>query len=69
MKSTLELTVVLLFLGRPLMAEVDFGKQIAPLLAEKCLDCHNPREAKGHLDLTSKKTALAGGDSGVVLVP
>ncbi len=69
MKSTLALTMVLSFAGRALAAEVDFEKQVAPLLAEKCLDCHNPRERKGKLDLSSRKSAFAGGDSGVVLVP
>lgn len=47
--------------------EINFDKQVAPLLASKCLDCHNSREPKGNLDLSSKKNALAGGDSGVVL--
>lgn len=48
-------------------AEINFDKQVAPLFASKCLDCHNSREAKGNLDLSTKKNAFAGGDSGVVL--
>ena len=39
------------------------------LLARRCLDCHNPTDEKGGLDLTRAETAAAGGDSGVVLVP
>ena len=31
---------------------VDFDKQIAPLLASRCLDCHNATESKGGLDLS-----------------
>ncbi len=50
-------------------AAVDFDRQIAPLLASRCLDCHNKTEHKGGLDLSQSKTALAGGDSGKVLSP
>jgi hypothetical protein len=40
-------------------APPDFDKQIAPLLARRCLDCHSGAEAKGDLDLSQKKTAAA----------
>ncbi|HEY1785321.1 MAG TPA: PSD1 and planctomycete cytochrome C domain-containing protein [Pirellulales bacterium] len=46
-----------------------FDQQIAGLLARNCLNCHNPTDGKGGLDLTRAETATAGGDSGVVLVP
>lgn len=69
MKLTFKSLLVYLILCPSLFAEVDFEKQIAPLLAEKCLDCHNGREAKGKLNLSTKKSAFAGGESGVVLVP
>ena len=49
--------------------ELDFDSRIAPLLAEHCLTCHNGNDKKGGLDLSSQSTALAGGDSGVVLKP
>ena len=42
----------------------DFDREIAPLLAHRCAECHNADEHKGGLDLTSKAKALAGGDSG-----
>lgn len=41
-----------------------FEKQIRPLLIERCIDCHGPKEAKGNLRLDSLATALRGGDSG-----
>jgi len=44
-----------------------FDAQIAPLLAARCLECHNATERKGGLDLTRRETALAGGDSGPAL--
>jgi hypothetical protein len=46
-----------------------FDKTIAPLLARRCLDCHNRSELAGGLDLSDREKALAGGDSGPVLVP
>jgi len=52
----------------PCFAEDDFDSVVAPLLARKCLACHNPTEKKGGLDLTSAKAALAGGESGPVVV-
>ena len=46
----------------------DFDREIAPLLARRCAECHNADEPKGGLDLTSKAKALAGGDSGRAIV-
>ena len=39
----------------------DFNRDIAPLIAKHCLECHNPATRKGKLDLTRKATAFAGG--------
>ena len=50
-------------------AELDFDSQIAPLLAEHCLSCHNSTDKEGGLDLSSRADAMAGGDSGVVVAP
>ena len=55
--------------GEPAAAAPDFDRQIAPLLARRCLNCHNPDELRGKLDLTRKDSALAGGESGAVIVP
>ncbi len=46
-----------------------FETKIAPLLARNCLECHNSASKKGRLDLSRKATALAGGESGKVIVP
>ncbi len=40
---------------------------VAVVLARNCLECHNASDHKGGLDLTQRKPALAGGDSGEVL--
>lgn len=46
-----------------------FDDSIAPLLARRCLECHNPSDMKGGLDLTNSAAALAGGDSGPSISP
>jgi hypothetical protein len=42
---------------------------VALLLVRNCLECHNPSDRKGGLDLTRRERALAGGDSGPSLKP
>ena len=43
--------------------EVEFSKQIAPLLVEQCLSCHNEEKAKGGYRVDSFELLLAPGDS------
>jgi hypothetical protein len=43
---------------------VDFDKQIAPILAKRCLSCHRGADAKGELDLSTREAVLKGGSSG-----
>ena len=46
-----------------------FDSRIAPLLERHCLECHGAAKRKGRLDLSSEKTALAGGRKGKAIVP
>ncbi len=46
----------------------NFDRTIAPLIARHCLDCHQGEEPKGDLDLSTRTTAMAGGESGVAIV-
>ena len=46
-----------------------FEGQIAGLLANQCLECHDTATRKGGLDLSVRKAASAGGESGVAIVP
>lgn len=39
------------------------------LLKENCLACHNPEKKKGKLALTSRESALKGGEEGPAFVP
>ena len=45
-----------------------FMATIAPVLARRCLDCHNESTKEGGLDLTSLQSALKGGDNGPAIV-
>ena len=51
----------------PAQEKVSFEKEIVPLLAKRCLECHNARDEKGGLDLSKRETTLQGGDSGHVI--
>ncbi len=47
----------------------DFDRDIAPLIAQRCMSCHSGDEPKGQLDLSSRTAAMAGGESGIVIDP
>ena len=48
----------------------DFAKDIGPLIAKNCLECHGPEKQKGKFRLDSKEAAFKGGDSGLAgIVP
>lgn len=44
-----------------------FDREVAPLLARHCLECHNASDRKGGLDLATAEGAQRGGDSGPAL--
>lgn len=46
-----------------------FETQIAPLLANRCLECHDSASKQGLLDLSRKAPALKGGENGPSIVP
>ncbi len=50
-------------------AATHFDRVLAPLLARRCLTCHNPADKQGGLDLTQLEAATTGGDSGPVIAP
>lgn len=59
------------FLPAPsvLAAEIDFEKQVAPILSVHCLKCHNREKSRAGLDLSTRAAAVKGSDAGEVLVP
>src|SRR5215204_827985 len=49
-------------------AAVDFQKEIAPIFAEHCMECHGPNKVKGGLNLTTRDGAYKELKSGAVAV-
>src|SRR4029077_20085439 len=49
--------------------QVDFYRDIEPLLKEKCQSCHGPEQQLSGLRLDDRKAALAGGNTGAVIKP
>src|SRR6476620_10043868 len=43
---------------------VDFDKEIRPIFAASCVECHGAEKHKGGLRLDSKSAAMSGGASG-----
>ena len=46
------------------MSPPDFNRDIAPLIAKRCLECHNKRDVKGDVNLTTKVGFTKGTDNG-----
>ncbi len=64
------LPLLLLFVSSlPLCSAEDALKsQVATVIARRCLECHNGRDAKGGLNLASRDSILKGGESGEAIV-
>jgi hypothetical protein len=50
-------------------AQVDFTRQIHPILASRCLPCHSDEKRSGGLTLATLDGVLAGGRSGAAIRP
>jgi mono/diheme cytochrome c family protein len=56
--------------AKPDPAQLEFfEKQVRPLLAENCYQCHGPDKQRGGLRLDSGAAIRTGGDSGPALIP
>lgn len=70
-RCCLVLTAFLLLLPRPSRTEdIDFTRDIAPILEERCWYCHGEEEQESGLRLDRRANMLLGGDSGsAAIVP
>jgi mono/diheme cytochrome c family protein len=48
--------------------DVDFAKEVYPVLQRSCFECHGPEKHKGGLRLDERDGAFKGGDSGDTIV-
>src|SRR5881392_1330842 len=48
---------------------IDFAKDIQPIFAGHCYDCHGPKKQEAQFRLDSKAVALQGGELGPAIVP
>ena len=53
----------------PAQVQIDFSRDIKPILTNTCYRCHSGDKPKSHFLLTSRETALKGGNEGVDILP
>ncbi len=58
-----------IFAGELPKRAVDFEKDVRPIFANHCYECHGPQKQKSGLRLDRKTDALKGGDDGAVIIP
>lgn len=56
-------------LAPPAQVKIVFSRDIEPILTNTCYRCHSGERPKSHFLLTSRETALRGGDDGVDILP
>ena len=49
--------------------QIDYDKDVRPLLSQNCYSCHGPEAQQAGLRLDLRQNALRGGDYGPVIVP
>lgn len=50
-------------------SQIDFKREIEPIFARTCYQCHGPQKALGQLRLDNKALAMKGGLSGPSIIP
>ena len=64
MKAVVALAILVSFSPELRSDDLDFERDVAPLLGQRCLECHCAVDPSGGLDLTNYATLMRGGDSG-----
>ncbi len=63
------LAFTLIMVGTPAAQAVDFGKEIWPIVEERCVQCHGPKKQKGELNLSTIEGFQVGGENGPAIEP
>jgi hypothetical protein len=53
----------------PAQVQIDFSRDIKPIVTNTCYRCHSGEKPKSHFLLTSRETALKGGNEGLDILP
>jgi len=61
--------LLLAFNSVALAAEVDYARQVKPLLSERCYTCHAALKQESGLRLDTGASIIKGGDSGAIVSP
>jgi hypothetical protein len=56
-------------LPTPASRTIDFDKDVRPIFAAHCLECHGLKKQKSDFRLDRKASALKGGDNGPAIIP
>ena len=67
--SFLSACVLLLLAGVTRADDVDYLRDVKPILQQHCYDCHGPDQPQAGLRVDAAALAIAGGDSGAAIVP
>ena len=63
-------TLFLIALAVPMLGEtVDFHRDVAPILREFCVGCHNNDDLDGELSVETFKLLIQGGENGTPIKP
>lgn len=71
-RRKVELLAVAVFLmatANRAAAEVDFERDVFPLLQRHCIECHGSKRVEANLRLDERAAAFRGGDSGAAIAP
>ena len=52
----------------PATNRIEFARDIKPLFERSCFRCHGPERPKSRFSLTTRESALKGGDNGVDII-
>ncbi len=69
MTSFVPISIVLLSVPSTAVDDIDYIRQVQPLLAKYCANCHGAKKQFGGLRLDTGKAILKGGNSGPAVVP
>src|SRR5258708_16644351 len=53
----------------PAPVQIDFARDIKPILENSCIRCHSPEKPRSHFRLDNRDSALKGGDTEVDILP